>query len=343
MEHERLRMCGPWACCLLLQASHSFPKLVKQKDWVGRLPRAATSGQRVGVAAPFGSIPAPMWISPTVPALPACMDQIFSSVDVPEGTPVFGLPPVVVPHYHKLTKRRKLLEKRLKQVGLLPVFATMKEAVTPDVLSCVLGDGYAPGDRHRCPGGTALCALDQAGVPGKVSLLIKHFGILRHMVVQGLPAVVVLEDDAWVAPTFVPDLQEVLDQAAGVPWGLISIGRCYTQRTPFGQQVAENLWYTGMISCSHGYVVSQRGARFLLGSLPFISTADNQINYAASGLTALRHDYPDIMRGATRPEVADRLEIYWADPPLVLQWPEDAVGTHLADSEKKATETAQAR
>lgn len=202
-------------------------------------------------------------------------------------------------------------------------------------MACLVGEDWAaPAFSPGCLGGQALCAHGPGMRRQLASFTLGHLIAAQAMVLHGLRFAIVLEDDAFFLPGFPGEVRRLLRQLETVTpsWDFVSLGRCFGLMMPLGEQVSPNLWFTRAISCGHGQLVSQAGARRLLSSLPLRAGFDNHVNWMAAGDVALLNDYPDRLRNnpeRLRPGTHP-VEIFWAHPPLVAQWPVDHVEKHWA-------------
>jgi len=255
-------------------------------------------------------------------------------------------------------------------------------------------------EKYMCPGneanGTCEAFCSKAGggekelshdsVVKKLSLYVKHVAAAVHTFKRNWDHAVVMEDDVYLTENFLEGMEKLQEQMQKIPsWGAVSIGRCGAQLTPQGFKVDENLYYTQMLSCSHGYYLSHYGASLLMmqgNVIPAVAGTDNHFNYIAAGLPALFQSFPEYSMNINWPydsrdpmfhaqlkfpeqtterqmkcmttgspkwckfrkgvvDFEQRFDVYWSDPPLVLQWPVDAVDTH-GMAEKHAWSKEQA-
>jgi len=148
---------------------------------------------------------------------------------------------------------------------------------------------------------------------------VKHLAAAAWLLESDWPHVLVLEDDAWFSQHLAADLSALTAELQPLSWDVVAIGTCYHHRTPFGRHVLPHLWLAQTMPCAHAYLLSPRGARAILRTLPLELPIDLQISTIAQGAAS----YDELRRGMGPPEDRRGAEVYWAAPQLAFQWPED--------------------
>lgn len=260
--------------------------------------------------------------SPTVPrCLASFIDEVvrFQPAAGRSGKlekPPPGFPPSLVLHYVALKKRRPLMRKRLRAAGI--EFSSLFVQMDPDFVNDTMRQCLGPMRRQSIDS-----MSDNPGwrypTRGEDSLALKHLAAAIWLVRSGEPHALVLEDDVWFSQHFAAEVAALLREAAVADWDVIAVGTCYHHRTPFGERVLPHLWLTQIMPCAHAYLLSQKGARAVLATLPLQMPIDLQIN-----LIAQDSKESSLLRvGQWPPEQGAGL-ILWAEPQLAFQWPEDA-------------------
>ena len=166
--------------------------------------------------------------------------------------------------------------------------------------------------------------------PGEDSLSTKHmwvyFTMLKH---QGLHNVLVIEDDAdfeidgigrdWTQEGHI--WQQILHELPP-DYDLVMLSGFPGMRRR-GTKLTERLYLAQESRVSSMYLVSRKGARNMLLSLPLVGPIDFQINYAAS---------KDLPMGMRTSPVASIIQIYHTEPPMSGQSdPEGVSGSVTAE------------
>ena len=106
--------------------------------------------------------------------------------------------------------------------------------------------------------------------PGQISNSIKHVAVAYDVVRTGTAAAIVLEDDAVLSTTFAQTATLAL-RTVPDGWDAVYMSECCvacTAATKGGVQVTPRLWRAPMGRCADARLLSQRGARKHLRSLP---------------------------------------------------------------------------
>ncbi|MBV1885615.1 MAG: glycosyltransferase family 25 protein [Parvibaculaceae bacterium] len=106
----------------------------------------------------------------------------------------------VVINREKDTERRATMSKRLTEIGLAHEFFQAVDGHTFDTLKVPEYDGA----RRRRFFGRDL-------TPGEIGCLLSHRGVCQKMLTEGIPLMLVLEDDALLASDLPDVLQGILD------------------------------------------------------------------------------------------------------------------------------------
>eukprot|EP00928_Gymnodinium_smaydae_P039067 TRINITY_DN26777_c0_g1_i1.p1 TRINITY_DN26777_c0_g1~~TRINITY_DN26777_c0_g1_i1.p1 ORF type:complete len:524 (-),score=60.13 TRINITY_DN26777_c0_g1_i1:284-1855(-) len=197
--------------------------------------------------------------------------QERSSVEA--SAPPWSPPPVWVVNLDQSTDRWKLCEHEFNQHGVAAERfpATLGKALSDDELNeqCTFGARY-------------LCTA------GMIGCFVSHRRVWQRVVDEGLPAVVVLEDDVVIYPNFNERLRDLLLELPE-DWDVCLLGAVGCVQTDveplhmklFGlftgggrpspgrtRKLSENVYVPYRPAGTHAYIVSQRGARKLLELCP---------------------------------------------------------------------------
>eukprot|EP00927_Polykrikos_kofoidii_P040537 TRINITY_DN34633_c0_g1_i1.p1 TRINITY_DN34633_c0_g1~~TRINITY_DN34633_c0_g1_i1.p1 ORF type:complete len:586 (+),score=73.97 TRINITY_DN34633_c0_g1_i1:38-1795(+) len=233
-------------------------------------------------------------------------------------------PHVLVPHYTHLSARKRSMRDRLRTASLdvRAQFLEMRPDYVNDTMRHCLGH-----KRRKSIDSMSDTPTWRFPTRGEDSLAVKHIAAALWLVRSGCPHALVLEDDAWFSQHFAADLRELLSEVQKLDWDIIAVGTCYHHRTPFGRQVLPHIWMTQIMPCAHAYLLSQKGARAFLRTLPLQLPIDLQLNLIAQDGA----DYEVLRRagadGHQLPNEVNGGRIFWTDPQLAFQWPEDATRT----------------
>jgi hypothetical protein len=122
--------------------------------------------------------------------------------------------------------------------------------------------------------------------PGEASNSLKQVSVAFDVVLSGAKAVLVLEDDVYLSQSFASVLDLVL-RTVPDPWDAVFLSQCYPGLTAWrkkGVQVTPRLWRTGLGRCADAYLLSARGARKVLSSLPMRAVFDWHVNFIEADL-----------------------------------------------------------
>lgn len=207
-----------------------------------------------------------------------CVSEIFSRMTVPSPkslpliNPIFGIDAVFVTNYTPLKERREAVVQRIKDhLGIVPtVIADFdKEELSEHDMKCI---GNTTGQKLYVGNVSA----------GQYSLTLKHFGIYYYMVEHNLDNVLVLEDDGnfinkdWTSSDSywqqhiraLPEDYDILI-LCGEPGRFIK-----------GERITDNLFLGQHSRATDMYMISQKGARNMLRSIPFLACISFQMNHA---------------------------------------------------------------
>lgn len=206
-----------------------------------------------------------------------CVSEIFSRMTVPSPkslpliNPIFGIDAVFVTNYTPLKERREAVVQRIKDhLGIVPtVIADFdKEELSEHDMKCI---GNTTGQKLYVGNVSA----------GQYSLTLKHFGIYYYMVEHNLDNVLVLEDDGnfinkdWTSSDSywqqhiraLPEDYDILI-LCGEPGRFIK-----------GERITDNLFLGQHSRATDMYMISQKGARNMLRSIPFVRFLDVYLAY----------------------------------------------------------------
>jgi len=222
---------------------------------------------------------------------------------------------VFVVHYTGLPRRKLRMRQRLRAAGL--EHQAIYVEMVPD---------YVNNTMRRCLGPFRRQSIDSMAddpnwrypTRGEDSLAVKHLATATYLTRFGMPHALVLEDDTWFSQHLASDVASLLEELATLEWDVVAVGTCYHHRTPFGRRVLPHVWLTQVMPCAHAYLLSRKGASALLRTLPLEMPIDLQINTMAQDGTP----YASLRQGKwSRGKLYSN--IYWAEPQLAFQWPED--------------------
>jgi tetratricopeptide (TPR) repeat protein len=256
-----------------------------------------------------------------------CQKEIFSrepfdtqiGVKKEDQDPIFSiLGAVFVAHYSPAAVRKEQLDRRMQAIKMSATMITSfdREDLSDQDLECLVSD------KLTVELGRALLTK------GESSLSIKHFSALHRIVSQNLDHALILEDDA----VFTDEFKAVFKAAtAELPedYDMLMLGTCWEQQKR-GAQFSAHLWLAQAARCTHGMLVSQRGARIMLGTLPIRSPMDWQINWAV-GMP---------LNANEKKREGPRMSIYWAEPGVVLQGWADGAPTNFQERDEASTDPA---
>jgi GR25 family glycosyltransferase involved in LPS biosynthesis len=206
-----------------------------------------------------------------------CVLDLLSQHNIPDistGDSALGFDAVFVVHYTPLVQRRQDILNTVKnQFGIEPVFveAFDREALTAEHLACI-------GDRDA-----QRAFINRNTTQGEDSLSLKHLAVYFYMVQHSLQNVLILEDDAtflqsdWKSPQ---SLWQHILKVLPADYDMLFLSGCCELHN-IGTQISEHLYLAQSSRVSSMYLISQKGARNMLRSLPLVAPIDFQMNYAA--------------------------------------------------------------
>jgi len=244
--------------------------------------------------------------------LDSCVADLLSSHTMPYNlplvNPVFGFDAVFVIHYTPLADRKKVMMERIRQViGVNPIFIEDfdREALADEDVEC-FGDSKAQ-----------MAYIQRVAKKGEVSLTMKHFTAYFYMVQQSLDNVLVLEDDAAFAQSDWTSKESVWQKILrDLPesYDLLLLSAFGNNRRR-GEKITDHIYLAQQSRVASMYLISQKGARNMLRSLPMVSIIDFQMNYAANHTG---NKWMTKLPGFHGPRTID-IEIYHSEPPLSHQ------------------------
>ena len=263
--------------------------------------------------------------TPGVDIVIPCAMHLLSQGRIPSHSSrinyVFGFDAVFITHYTPLSSRKtEMIERVQSQLGIVPTFVEDfdREALTDEHFECF-------SDR------TAQQAyIYRHTTRGEDSLSLKHMAIYYHIVRNSFQNVLVLEDDAmFVHPDWRSNnsiWQKILRDLPHDYDVLFLSGCCDIHEV--GTKVTEHLYFAQESRVSSMYMISQKGARNLLRSLPLVAPIDFHMNYAAMNMTKW-HDLTGIERGPR----TQNIKFYHTEPYLSEQIvPEGSTGRTVMDA-----------
>jgi tetratricopeptide (TPR) repeat protein len=259
-----------------------------------------------------------------------CQEAIFSrelfetqiGVRKEDQDPIFNmLGGVFVAHYSPAAVRKEQLDRRMQAIKMSATVITSfdREALSEQDVECMVND------KLTVELGRALLTKSES------SLTIKHFSALQRIVSQNLSHGLLLEDDAVFTEGFKDVFKKATDELPE-DYDMLMLGTCWEQEKR-GAQFSTHLWLAQAARCTHGILVSQRGARIMLDTLPIRSPMDWQINYAVG--MPLHDDEKN-----TRVRDGPRMTIYWAEPGVILQGWADGAPTSFQERDEASTDPA---
>ena len=262
---------------------------------------------------------------PSVDVIDPCAMHLLSrnriSSDSSRIHPVFGFDAVFVTHYTPLRSRKtEMIERVQSQLGIFPTFVEDfdRETLTDEHFECF-------SDR------TAQKAyITRHTSRGEDSLSLKHMAIYHHVIHNSLQNVLVLEDDATFVHTdwrssnstwqkIIRDLPHDYDV-------LFLSGCCDIHNV--GTKVTENLYFAQASRVTSMYMISQKGARNLLRSLPLVAPIDFHMNFAAMPATEWHN-----LTGIERDPRTQNIKFFHTEPYLSEQiLPEGSTSRTVVDA-----------
>jgi len=185
-----------------------------------------------------------------------------------------GLDAVYVTHYSPYGSRRQYMERALDGLGLGAFFVTGwdREALNDADVACM----YPSSRLFRDVAVRRGFAISYLTV-GELGLSMKHAAAYYHAVVQGHRNILVLEDDAVFAHGFEAELKGLLLHKAPGDYDVLFLGSYYPN-TPAQAAGAPRVLRDNGRKGAVGYLVSQKGARHLVGHMPITGPADHMIS-----------------------------------------------------------------
>mmetsp|Transcript_26709 Transcript_26709/g.67390 ORF Transcript_26709/g.67390 Transcript_26709/m.67390 type:complete len:529 (+) Transcript_26709:204-1790(+) len=256
----------------------------------------------------YGDINPMQMEMPTLFHLPQCandtlgkprLDPPFPALDVR-----LGIEAMYVVHYTKLKHRKKDMMTRMHAAfNASPVFIDLfdKEALQEDELKCLV-------DQDK-----ALKFINRKTYLGENSGTIKHMAAYYHMFRYGIQNAFIMEDDATVT---VPDwysnksMWQVILRDLPADYDMVMLSP-FSDTSKRGKRINQHLNLVQESRVAILYLVSQKGARNMLRTLPVIAPADFQINYmGGQGDTTGKNRLPKANPGAIN------CKIFHSQPPM---------------------------
>eukprot|EP00566_Odontella_aurita_P004671 CAMPEP_0113595116 /NCGR_PEP_ID=MMETSP0015_2-20120614/39467_1 /TAXON_ID=2838 /ORGANISM="Odontella" /LENGTH=786 /DNA_ID=CAMNT_0000502215 /DNA_START=238 /DNA_END=2593 /DNA_ORIENTATION=+ /assembly_acc=CAM_ASM_000160 len=215
----------------------------------------------------------------SIDVLKPCASDLLSRHGIPEDLPLidpaFGIDALLIVHYNPLKERKKVMIQRVRDhFGVDPIFVTNydQEDLTEEHIECI-------GDRRA-----QHAFIHRPTTKGEDSLSVKHMAVYYYTIQHSLRNVLVLEDDA----TFLqPDwrssdsLWQTILRDLPADYDAVFLSGCCGHN--HGERITEHLYLAQSSRVSSMYMISQKGARNMLRSLPLVAPIDRHINYAAGG------------------------------------------------------------
>ncbi|CUG84181.1 glycosyltransferase family 25, putative [Bodo saltans] len=214
-----------------------------------------------------------------------------------------GIDKIYMIHYTPMKKRREAMSSMLAKHNVFPQWVTGfdKEVLNETTAQCF--HTWRPEEyRGKKKAERSMLGKKALGKSQR-SVVTKHHSALYDMYRMGYKHALVLEDDALLRTNFRRRLAEVM---AEVPssYDVIMIGGCmkmFAYRRKFNTtQLSKHVYRKREARCAHAFVVSQKGARRLLSSLPFMDAIDFQMTAAMNELS---------------------MDVYWVEPWMSVQGP----------------------
>lgn len=144
------------------------------------------------------------------------------------------------------------------------------------------------------------------------SVVTKHHSALYDAYRFGYSNSLVLEDDAYLRVNFTGRLGEIMRSVPST-YDVIMIGGCmnmhaWRRKYKDVELVTKHLYKKREARCAHAYVVSQKGVRHLLSSVPLTQAIDFQMTSAMK---------------------EREMEVYWVEPWLSVQGPSTECVTNI--------------
>jgi GR25 family glycosyltransferase involved in LPS biosynthesis len=209
-------------------------------------------------------------------------------------------------HYKPLKSRKHTMKERvLSELKLEPIWVEELDAgeLTDTDIECVTSRKI----QH--------IYINRNTTRGEDSLTLKHMAVYNFMVEQNMSNVLVLEDDAtflthdWLknSSTWKHILRELPEN-----YDMVMLSG-FNNMSRYGKKISDHLYLTQTSRVSSMYLVSQKGARNMLRTLPIVGPVDFIINWAG-GLHADR-----AMRERIPSAPVKDIAIFWSEPHLSSQ------------------------
>jgi len=197
---------------------------------------------------------------------------------------------VYICHWKKLKDRKNEIIKILKEENILQYeFNEKYDKDEWDIDELKKIHPYAFG---KTPSGRYLN-------DSEISLLLKHYDIIRELSSNNVEYVLVLEDDAILCDDFLDNLEKCFNELPK-DWDLVWVGTCCDLHEP---KIKNKLVYKTKRGsrCTHAYLISKSCANKILNNINKITEAiDYSFNFFIKELD---------------------LNNYWIEPPLAIQNP----------------------
>ena len=177
---------------------------------------------------------------------------------------------VFIVNLPRRTDRRLEMEARLAELKLAPELREKFEFF-PAVDGSIIDDaymeqgGYGVWDEWQKPD-HSLHFYQREIRKGEIGCALSHVNIWKKVVEEGLDEVLILEDDAGFDRHFKYLFDRAIkfcrDMGAQQEWDMLYLGR--NAMTPDPVQIVNYLSLPGFSYCTHGYMVTRRGAEKLL-------------------------------------------------------------------------------
>jgi GR25 family glycosyltransferase involved in LPS biosynthesis len=217
--------------------------------------------------------------------------------------PEAGIDKIYMIHYTPMKKRRVEMSKLLAHHNVFPQWVTGfdKEVLNDTTAQCF--HTWHPEEYRVKPKEHRSMEKKQKLGKSQRSVVTKHHSALYDMYRMGYHHALVLEDDALLRTNFRQHLAEVMKEVPST-YDVIMIGGCmkmFAYRRKFNtEQLSKHVYRKREARCAHAFVVSQKGARQLLSSLPFMDAIDFQMTAAMNEL---------------------KMDVYWVEPWMSVQGP----------------------
>ena len=210
---------------------------------------------------------------------------------------------IFVLHYSKLAERKASILKQFEQQGITDyefIEAYDKDSLTPEEI-----DMFVPGYK-----------------PSKISLILKHFHVVRR-IQESYDQALVLEDDAILADGFPALLKTYMAQAPS-PYDMIFLGNGQGLHIPSDQQIPGQYLYkrgvdptpwggNGITRCTDSIIISKPCATKLCKYIDLMKSIHYKIH----------DDNIDWFYNRAGRDI--RLQVFWAEPTIVSQGSEQGL------------------